>query len=359
MTTVAMAFEELGLSEEIVHFLERDPGLRVVGTAADPAALSRLVRDERPAVVVGSPSMLAGPAVNGEVRFAVAERETVASLRDAIRSGVSGFYLWPEERAHLAGDAIRLSRRREELAGPRGRVVAVYGPRGGAGATFLATHLAAACASRGARTCLVDCDAFFADVTSALGVAPKGSTRTIADLLPLLEELSAEHLDEVLYEHPRGFRVLLAPNDPASADAVQPAHLAAAVGVLTGEFDLILLHLPRSMDDVARSAVEMADEVLLVVTLDVLAFRDAKRALTFLGGLGLDRKCRLVINRAARSEVVPEDVERVFGMRPAAVLAVDRAVTTAQNRGELLIGRSGRTARRIAALAGSLVEPAS
>jgi Flp pilus assembly CpaE family ATPase len=93
-----------------------------------------------------------------------------------------------------------------------------------------------------------------------------------------------------------------------------------------------------------------------VVTLDVLAFRDARRALDHLRSLGLDAKCRLVVNRAARDEVVPEDAERVFGMAPAAIVRSDRAVPRAQNRGELLAGRAGGAARQVAALARRLLQ---
>jgi pilus assembly protein CpaE len=359
VTTVALGFEKLSLSEEVLHVLERDPAFRVVGTAQDEGALSRLVRDAHPAAVVGSPGVLARAYGDGAVRLAVAEEESVASLREAIRAGVAGFYLWPEERPRLMGDAVRLVRRREQAAGPRGRVVAVYGARGGAGATFLATHLAAAAARLERSTCVVECDPFFADLSGALGVTPEDGVRTIEDLVPVLEELSAEHVQEVLYAHPAGFGALLGPHDPSAADGLRPAHLAAVVGVLAAGHELVLLHPSRSIDDLARAALGMADEILLVLSLDVLAMRDARRTLSFLEGLGLGDRCRLVLNRAARAEIVPADAERVLGLPVAAVLRHDRAVAAAQDRGELVLGRSPRTARALVRLARSLVEVAA
>jgi len=353
--TVALGFEELGLSEEVLHFLEHDPAFRVVGTATDRPGLTRLVREAHPATVVGSPALLAGADGDGAVRLAVSERESIGALRDAIRAGAAGFYRWPEERQSLTSDALRLVRRSEEERFDRGTVVAVYGARGGAGTTFLATHLAAACAGSGARTCLADCDPGYADVAAALGVPPNGPARTISDLVPVFDELTVQHVDDVLYEHPRGFRVLLGPADPTEADAIEPAHVAAAIGVLAGHHDVLVLDVPRSMDDVARSALGAADHVLLVVTLDVLAFRDAKRAMAFLASLGVDGRVRLIVNRAARSEVIPEDCERVFGLPPSAVLPEDRAVPTAQNRGELLSGRRHLLTRRLDRLARELV----
>jgi pilus assembly protein CpaE len=352
-STVVLGFEDAALQEEVLHFLDRLPRVHVVGAAADGQEFVRKVRDVRPDAAVGSPPMLGDGAaeVAGTALFVVAERETTQGLRTALRVGARGFYLWPEEREELARAAERSARPSESKEpGASGRVVAVLGARGGAGATFLATSLAAACAATGS-TVLIDFDTFYGDVTTALGAGPE--SRTAADLSEVMEELTPEHLDRVLYAHPRGFHALLAPHEPSQRGALDTRGLARAAEVLRSSFDTIVLHLPRSMD-LALPGLEIADEVLVVVTLDVLAFRDAKRLLSYIRGLGLDRKCHLVVNRATRAEVVPDDVERVFGVRPRAVLRNDRSVTRAQNRGEVLGLRGGHLSRQITKLSASL-----
>jgi pilus assembly protein CpaE len=354
--TVVLGLPEQAMAEEVLHFLDRLPRVRVVGTASEEASLRREVRRTAPNAVVASPELLT-PGLE-TVSLAVAERETTAGLRAAIAVGAQGFFLWPEEREALARAAERTARRADARERPPGKVVAVYGPRGGAGVTFLATNLAGAYAARGASTALVDLDVDYADVTVALGVVPNGQA-TLADLTPVLDELAAEHLDKVMYEHPRGFRVLLSPHRPPRPGGMAGRHVEALAAVLRDRFDIAILHLPRSLDDRTRAAVAASDVVLLPVTLDVLAFRDARRALDALADLDLNGRVRLVINRAARSEVVPEDAERVFGIRPSVVIGVDHSVSRAQNRGELVVGRSSRTSRRISALARAILEEAS
>jgi pilus assembly protein CpaE len=353
-TTVILGFEDPALQDEVLHFLDRLPRMRVVGAAADRRELERRIRDTRPDAVVVSPPLLNGRAdLDGTALLVVAERETTEGLRTALRAGARGFYLWPEEREALAREAERSARATEKEHDAAGRVIGVQGARGGAGATFLATSLAAACAASGKSTVLIDFDTFYAEVTTALGVG--NDVRTAADLAPVLDEMTAEHVDRVLYAHPRGFHVLLAPQDPAQASLVGPQGLARAAEVLRSRFEAIVLHLPRSVD-AALPGLEVADEVLVVVTLDVLAFRDAKRLLFYLAGLGLEDKCRLVVNRATRSEVVPEDAERVFGMPPTAVLSQDRSVVRVQNRGEVVSRRSGHLWRQVSALARRFME---
>ena len=354
--SIVLGMEDLAIQEEVLHFLDRLPRLRVVSAADDASGLARAVREHHPDAAVVSPGLIDGGDVDGAALLVVAARETTSTLRAALRAGARGFYLWPEERERLAQDAERAARPPSEERPSAGRAVAVFGPRGGVGATFLATNLAAACAARDADTVLVDLDPFFADVTTALGIDEE-SAPTIAELAPVADELSGEHLDRVLHRHPLGFGTLLAPHRPMER-GLDPAVVSASVRALRARHEVVVLHLPRALDDATRAALEAADIVLLVVTLDVLALRDARRALDILRGSGLDGRCRLVLNRVGRGEVVPDDAERVLGLRPVTMIREDRAVRRSQDRGEVVAGRSTPAARRVAALARRILEEA-
>jgi pilus assembly protein CpaE len=355
--SVVLGMEDSALQEEVLHFLERVPGVRVVGAAVDGLGAARQVRDRGADAAVVSPEVLHSAGLDGASVMVVSNRETTAALRAALRAGARGFYLWPEERETLARDAERSARPRRAEPAESGRVVAVFGPRGGAGVTFVATNLAAACVDRGADTVLADLDAFYADVTVALGIAGDGIP-TIADLAPVADELGEDHLERALHRHPRGFRVLLGPHRPLDV-GLDPQVVVAVVRLLSSRHDLVLLHLPRALDEGTRAGLEEADVVLMVVTLDVLALRDARRALDVLRGIGVEGRCRLILNRAGRGEVIPADAERALGLSPAAVIREDRAVARAQDRGELVAGRSTPAARRLAVLARLLLEEAS
>ena len=235
-----------------------------------------------------------------------------------------------------------------------GRAVAIHGPRGGAGCTFLATNLAAASADRDSDTVLVDLDAFCGDLTAALGYQPSPEFPTTADLVPVVTELTEEHLDRVLLSHARGFRVLLAPHE-AGTESFDPAGVTSLIRVLRNRFRSVLLHLPRALGRSAMAAVEASDVVLLVVTLDVLGLRAARRTVGLLSATGVEGRCRLVLNRASRGEIVPQDAERALGLPVASVIRHDRAVPRAQNRGELVAGRGSPAGRRVTALAKDLL----
>ena len=344
---VVIALEASDVAEEVMQFLDRTGRARVVGMAQHSSQLADAVRQLEPDAVVAAPTLApARGTLNGTALLTLDTTQSVGALRRAIRAGASGFYLWPAEREELASAAARIAPNAEEAGADCAPVVAVYAPRGGAGATFVATHLAAAFAKRDRRTVLVDLDRQFADVSAAIGVPPEGDVRTVADLMPLGDEVGRQHLEEVLWDHPAGFSALLAPAEllPNRRDA---GVYRAAIAAIRRTCDRVVLDVPRVLDEVSTAGFASADRVVVVLGLDVLSFRDAKRAIE---AAGLENRADFVVNRAGRSEIAPRDVERVFGRPALAVIPADRAVMGARDHGRLvpMRGRVGRAIGRLA-----------
>ena len=180
-------------------------------------------------------------------------------------------------------------------------------------------------------------------------------TRSIADVVPVADELTAQHLDDVLWRHPEGFRALLGPVDPVAGDDLDGALFASVVQVARRSCELTVLAAPRHLGSGTRVALHEADRALIVLSLDVFSFRDAQRALAVLEGDVDPGSIGFLVNRAHRAEVTPKDVERVFGRPPLAVLPFDRRAADAQDRGRLLPRRS-KLGRAFDRLAGLLLE---
>jgi len=349
---VVLAMEQHDVVEEVMHFLDRSGRARVVATAADDRQLIEAVRQLEPDAVLAQPSLVTDGVLAKHAFLAVDTRETVASLRAAIDAGARGFFVWPADRQALSEATAGT------LAAPvtmdrRATVIAVHGSRGGVGATFVATHLTRSFARRGRASLLIDVDPMFGEVSAALGVPD--DVHTVGDLLPLIGELAPVHLDEASWTHPEGFRVLLAPPtagpEPLDANAVR-----RIVEVSASAVDAVVLHLGRALDAVTLAAIASCDRLVEVVSLDVLSFRSARRAVELVEPLHVDERVGFVVNRAKRSEITPRDVERVFGSEPLAVVSVDRSVPRAQDHGQLVSPR-GRTGRAFDRLAARLEEP--
>ncbi|GIF53293.1 secretion/DNA translocation related CpaE-like protein [Asanoa ferruginea] len=148
-----------------------------------------------------------------------------------------------------------------------GRVVAVLGGRGGAGASVLAGALAVTAARDGKRTLLIDADPFGGGLDLILGWETVEGLRwpglTAAegrfDPLALVRALP-QRGDLVMLSFDRGDPLPL----PAEA-------LAAALDAGRRARDLIVVDLPRRLDDAAVAALQAADHTLLVVPAELRA----------------------------------------------------------------------------------------
>ena len=353
---VVLAMEQHDVAEEVMHFLDRSGQARVVATAADDRQLLEAVRQMEPDAVIAQPSLVSEDAALGSRTFlAVDTRESITALRAAIRSGASGYFLWPADREALS-NAVAATRAGPAVLERRAIIVAIQAARGGAGATFIATHLARAFARAGRSCVLIDGDPLSAEVGAAIG-APEDDVHTLGDLVPLGPELTIEHLDETLWTHPAGFRVLLAPPLERSP-AIEPVDLRRITDLAATSSDVVLLHLGRTIDGLGRAGLETADRIVEVLSLDVSSFRAAKRAVDVLRRLGRSEGVGFVVNRATRAEITPADVARVFGCEPLAVVPFDRSVARAQDHGRLVSPR-GRTARAFERLVERLEQSSS
>jgi pilus assembly protein CpaE len=351
---VVLALEAHEIVEEVMHFLDRSGRARVVATAGDDRQLAEAIRQLEPDVVVADPALLDARPTNGVV-LALDTRESIGSLRAAIRAGAAGYFVWPAEREALVGAAAAALRETRRPAG-RATVIAVHGGRGGVGVTFVATHLAAALARRGS-VILLDVDPVFADVAHALD-APSADEdqplHTLADAVALGEDLGPEQLRTALWEHASGVHLFLPP-PPEEAVGLGLTALETVIEASCGAVDAVVLHLPRGLDAITSACAARTDRLLEIVTLDVASFRGASRALEGLAPLHLEDRLGLVVNKAARAEITVSDVNRVFGQSPIAVIPAERGVRSAHERGRLVPARS-RMARRFDRLA-DLVGP--
>ena len=370
LTRVLVAVRDLALHQEVLDFLGRDGRVDVVGATTGPAEIARIVERSDVEAVVCCPELARAASRISFTRvddhldrvpdlLVVAGELTVPVLRLAVDVGARGAYRWPEEREDLVDRVRSGGSRRPSMRSGRGRVIAVVPARGGAGGTFVSTQLAVSLASRSVSTALVDGALSFSDLTPALGFSGESPSATIADLRPVARELDPQHLAHVLRRHDAGFDALLAPTESQAVDGDGPGLVRMVLKVLAAEFDAVVVHLARGLDEVGLAAAGLADVCLLVTTLDVFSLYGAKRLIGRLttpsDSEGVASRIRVVVNRAARGGPTDEDVWRILAVSPMGRVRNDPAVPKAQAYGELFPPRSAKAPRDVDALTETLV----
>lgn len=225
----------------------------------------------------------------------------------------------------------------------RGKVVALFGAKGGAGATTLAVNLAGAVARRGDRACLVDLDAALGGVPAILDVTP---TYTLLDVVANMRRLDRELIDQSLPKHASGVAIVAPGDDLEAAERVDATVIAGLLAFLRRHFAALVVDGLGGFDERTLATLDASDRVLLVVTQEVASVRNAQRCLDVFGKLGYpEGKVQVILNRHLKGASISSAiVEETLGLPIAATIANDFALLTrAVGKGALVADEAPRS----------------
>ena len=190
-----------------------------------------------------------------------------------------------------------------------GRVVTIVGAKGGVGTTTIAVHLALAARELGeASVCLVEYDLQAGDLRAFLDLPYR---RSVVDLAAVADELTSRHLQETLYTHATGMRVLLGPQEGEQAESVTAAAARNILTAIRTREDLTIVDAGSQLSEASAIAAEMADTVLIVTTPDVVSLRGVSRLCSLWDRLKVEPpEVAVLLNRTSRRLEVPPDLAR-------------------------------------------------
>jgi pilus assembly protein CpaE len=215
-----------------------------------------------------------------------------------------------------------------------GKVISIYSPKGGTGATTIAANLAVTLKSEEESVVLVDGNIQFGDVAVFLNEQGRNS---IVDLAPRADELDPEIFEEVLIDHQAsGLKILASPSRPEEAEDVSGEAFTKVLDYLRHMFSYILVDTATSLNDVSLSIIDASDLIVLVATQDIPAIKNARLFLDLMDIMKVPREqILLVMNRYdKRVGITAEKVSENFRHPVSAVLPLeDRVVIPSVNRG--------------------------
>ncbi|HEV2915012.1 MAG TPA: AAA family ATPase [Pyrinomonadaceae bacterium] len=307
--------------KEIRSALQSADG-RLLAGGDDPEQVYEQIVHLRPSAAV----ITLGP--NTEQTLALIERLTneavptalICAARDAspelilrsMRAGAREFLRLPvikEEFGTVIARTAAFCAARVETPKRKGRMIAVFSSKGGCGTTFMATNLAA---STTQPTVLVDLNLQAGDLPLFLGIEAKYS---IADLVENRARMDDSLLTSYVTPYSSSLALLAAPREADSADDIEPQHVFEALERLRERYEYVVLDPQHTFDAITLAALDQADDIVLVLTLDIPAIRSAQRALEIFDRLGYPRKkVRVVVNRWSKQiDLDLRQVEKFLG----------------------------------------------
>ena len=234
-----------------------------------------------------------------------------------------------------AGRAVITAAARNAKSAELGTVVAVFSPKGGVGRTTIAVNLAVIAATGlNKKVVLVDGSFQFGDVAVLLNLNPKDKS-----MFELVSNLEAggdtDAVDTYTVTHSSGVRVILAPPSPEMADAITSAGVKRVVEALRQRYELVVIDCAAWFNDTTLGILDLADIVLVVLTLEITSIKNIRLFLEVAEKLGYEDRIRLVLNRADTTlGIRVADVEHSIGRKVDYTIVSDgRAVVYALNRG--------------------------
>lgn len=346
MSRVIIAAADQSLAQQVQASLLEVGDTEVVAMAASSDELVQAVLREDADVALVHEDLGPEPALS-LLRDLTVRRPATAMLlmatdadadlvTQAMESGARGLVQLPLSFGQLEGrltaaTAWSTQMRRLIGAGPadgagddeggRARVVLLTGAKGGVGTTTVVTHLALDVARTvpSLDVCLVDLDLEKGDIPGIVEVRHRIG---LSDLAKVADDLSPGTVADAMTRHESGVDLLLAPPDIRDVEAVTPRALRQVVAALRRQYDLVLVDAGAHVTPVQATAIELADEIVMVVTPDVAAMRGMRRTINAWESLGICKETdvRVLVNRTSKQVTV--SMETVRQLTRASVLPV-------------------------------------
>lgn len=192
---------------------------------------------------------------------------------------------------------------RPEPEGRQGKLIAMFGCKGGTGSTFLGLNLAVALARRH-NVCLVDMDYQMGDVQVSLNM--EGRCAISHFLREIRDGGETFNPRNVLDRHEgTGIYVVSQVHCLEELDLLRPSEIARLVTFLKQRFPFVIVDGLRGFDDNSMFVLDAADRILLTISQDVPSVRSAGRSMEIFRRIGYDEtKVAVVINRYYKKALV-------------------------------------------------------
>jgi pilus assembly protein CpaE len=374
-----LAIADRDVASSAAALAQEGEGLEVVAVVDEPEEVTRALRRHDIDVVVLHDALGATPVLDIARELAqafpetglvlIAREDSPELLRAAMQAGLRDVVSLPVSLEQLEASvraAAQWSRTlRERVAGEEsaagalgGRLIAVAGAKGGVGTTTVALQLALAAirAMPGRPVCVVDFDLQKGDLRAFLDLPHR---RSVVDLVEVAAEISVRHLQETLYTHNEGFRVLLAPEEGERGEEIDSGVARAVLNAVKARHALTVVDLGAQVSEAGAIGAEIANGVVIVTTPDVVALRGVRRLRDLWRRLEVrdDEDIRVVLNRASRKlEIQPDLARKVVGSTLAQTTIPDDfgAFETAVNTGSPVRVEDGKVRGAFDALAAEL-----
>lgn len=180
------------------------------------------------------------------------------------------------------------------MALKQAKVITVTSVKGGTGKTTFTLSLAGILANKNLKTIIVDMD------LHAGVIAPTLNLKETKDIYTLVNDYmnhGLKELEEYITKYNDYIDVLPAPKDPRSVGKISSYYIENILKKLKYMYDVILIDTNHIIDDINLITFDNSDEILYVITSDLMDLRNMKTMIAIYNDMNLDNY-HIVLNEA-------------------------------------------------------------
>ena len=253
--------------------------------------------------------------------FLISKSKDPDVLMQALRLGVKEFFVQPLNSEEVKQALERFRKRRNSTAvnlkKKNGKIISIFGSKGGVGTTTMAVNLAVSLLQNDDKkaVALLDMNTLFGEIPLFLEMSPKFHW---GEITKNIERLDHTFLSNILTHHNSGVQVLPSPAYLNGHIQPTPDIMSRLLGVMQLMFDYVIVDTGQSTNDTALKVLQISDTLLLVTILSLPCLANTNKLMKSFTNLGYvqPERIKVVLNRfMKKGDISLKDAENGIGTK--------------------------------------------
>ena len=196
------------------------------------------------------------------------------------------------------------------MAIKKAKVITVTSVKGGTGKTTTVLNLASILAGKQIKTLVLDLDLYTGSIAASLNLNQEKDIYIMCDDM-INNRFNA--VEDYVTKYNEYIDVLACPLDPRSVSKITTDYLEIIISRLVTKYDVILIDTNHVMDAKSLIVLDSSDEVLYVITNDLMDIKNMKTMIAIFKDMEYD-KYKIILNEARpnNTKYTNEDIEAIL-----------------------------------------------
>ena len=176
----------------------------------------------------------------------------------------------------------------------KGKVLCVYSPKGGVGKSIISANIAGSSYLMGKRTLLIDADLYDGGLSLFVNEEIKKNIYTLSNDI---KNNKYESILDYVYNYNEGLDLLCSTKIQLEASLIKEKYMDKIIEDAKNIYDFIVIDTNSSYNDFNENIFNLCDEVLLILTNDIVNIKNMKNVITMFNDIGI-YKYKVLYNSA-------------------------------------------------------------